>query len=125
MKDLYGAPATAEEMKMFLADDSPDALSSLAKRLAQRSGTKSVSGKLQSGPTRFSVLPIDPEAKHKPYLAIGPGRYKLNDQATLVIVGRGQVMDAKLEFNGDAEAYPIALPEGYGSGNCSRGGKPG
>lgn len=116
VSDLFGMPPTEEQTKDFLADDSSDAISELAKRLSERAGTTWVFGKLESGPTTFRVLPVAPEAKHKPYLAVGPGRYKFEDRATLVIVGRGQVMDAKLEFESStgADSYAIELPEGRG-----------
>lgn len=112
-RDLFGTPPTADEIKALLADKSPNAMTSLAKRLAERAGTQSVYGSLQSGPTSFRVLPVDPDAKQKPYLAVGPGRYTFDNGTTLVIVGRGGVMDAKLEFSGDdaPKPFPIQLTE--------------
>lgn len=112
VRDLFGTPPTTDEIKKLIADKSPGALTSLAQRLAERAGTQSVYGSLQSGPTSFRVLPVDPDAQHKPYLAIGPGRYKFDNGTTLVIVGRGNVMDAKLEFSGEdaPEPFPIQLP---------------
>lgn len=111
--ELFGTPPTADEIKTLLADKSPDALTSLAERLTERTGTRSVYGSLQSGPTSFQVLPVDPDAKYKPYMAVGPGRYKFDNGTTLVIVGRGEVTDAKLEFSGDnaPKPFPIRLPE--------------
>jgi hypothetical protein len=56
VRDLFGTPPTPVEIKMLLADKSPDAMSLLAKRLSERAGTKSAFGNLQSGPTTFRVL---------------------------------------------------------------------
>ena len=116
--DLFGEPPTSEEIKTFLADKSPEAITSLAKRLSERAAMKQVFTSLQSGSTTFRVLPIDPEAKNKPRLAIGPGRYELGDNTRLVIVGRGKVMDAKLEFSAEdatTKTHPIKLPDGRGN----------
>lgn len=116
VQDLFGTSPTEDEIKTLLADKSPDVVTSLAQRLAERKGTTSVYGELQSGPTTFRVLHIDSEAKNRPHLAIGPGRYKFDNNTTLVIVGRGNLMDAKLEFTGNesADPFPIKLSNSRG-----------
>lgn len=75
-------------------------------------------GMLRSGPTKFRILPIGPEAKHRPRLAIGPGRYQLGSNERLVIVIVGHVMDAKLEFSSKDDpiaSYQIKLPNQRGA----------
>ena len=59
LRDLFQSRATPEEIATFVADREPNALESLANRLAQRPGLKPFSGSLQSGPTRFRVLAPD------------------------------------------------------------------
>jgi beta-lactamase regulating signal transducer with metallopeptidase domain len=116
VRDLFGTPPTPEEFEVFLGDKAVDAMTSLAKRLSQRAGTTSFTGKLRSSQTKFHVLPVDPDAKNKPRLAIGPGRYELGNQVRLVIVGRGNVTDAKLMFlaeDAPIKSYKIKLPNGY------------
>jgi hypothetical protein len=61
VQDLFGTPTTPEETAAFVADRTPDALDALAKRLAQRAGVSSFSGVLQSGETKFRVLPAKPD----------------------------------------------------------------
>jgi beta-lactamase regulating signal transducer with metallopeptidase domain len=56
---LFGTPLSAEEINVFVNDREPTALDSLAKRLAQRSGTTPFAGSLTSAPTKFRVLPAD------------------------------------------------------------------
>jgi len=62
VRDMFHTEATAEEIAAFVADGEPNALESLAKRLAGRSDLRPFSGSLQSGPTAFRVLPADPDA---------------------------------------------------------------
>ena len=59
LRDLFQSRATPEEIATFVADREPNALESLANRLAQRPGLKPFSGSLQSGPTRFRVIAPD------------------------------------------------------------------
>jgi hypothetical protein len=62
VRDLFGTAPTPEETAAFVADRAPDAFEALAKRLAERPETSSFTGKLQSGETKFRVLPIaDPD----------------------------------------------------------------
>jgi len=108
---LFATTPLPSEKQAFLNDDSNEALENLVKILAARPGTKVIEdGALQSGSTTFRVLPVDPEAKLKPRLALGPGRYQISETTLLRIVGRGAVMDAKLEIASEAEAYDIRLP---------------
>ena len=69
LRDLFQSRATPEEIVTFVADREPNALESLANRLAQRPGLKPFSGSLQSGPTRFRVIAPDSgsvQSVHKP-----------------------------------------------------------
>ena len=117
VRDLFGTLPTPEESATFVADNAPDAMTSLAKR----AGTTSFTGKLESGETKFRVLPVDPEAAKKPRVATGPGRYQLGDQVRLVIVRKGNgVNEANLMFyasdsNTDppGTSFEIKLPDGY------------
>ena len=59
--DIFYSDATAEEIATFVADREPDALKSLAKRLAARSSLTPFSGSLQSGTTKFRVTAADPK----------------------------------------------------------------
>jgi len=124
MRDLFGTAPTPEETATFVADRMPDAMGALAKRLAQRAGTTLFTGTLQSGETKFRVLPVDPEAAKKPRVATGPGRYTLGDNVRLVIVrkpdGDRRVNEADIVFfSPDPKAEPpgqphaIKLPDGY------------
>lgn len=63
VRDLYGTAPTPEESAAFVADRTPDAFDALAKRLAERTGTSSFTGKLQSGETKFRVVPVADAAK--------------------------------------------------------------
>lgn len=66
VSDIYYSDVTTEEIAAFAADREPDALESLAKRLAGRSGIKPFSGSLQSGTTKFGVTAEDPRAARPP-----------------------------------------------------------
>ncbi len=57
---IFHTDATAGEIAAFVADREPDALESLAKRLAGRSDLTPFSGSLQSGTTKFRVTAADP-----------------------------------------------------------------
>jgi hypothetical protein len=60
--DFFGTPLSANEIAAFVSDREPNALDSLAKRLAKHPGVKPFSGSLRSGPTKFRVLPPDSSA---------------------------------------------------------------
>jgi hypothetical protein len=62
VRDVFYADATAEEIAAFVGDREPDALESLAKRLAGRTNLKAFSGSLESGTTKFRVTAEDPRA---------------------------------------------------------------
>ncbi|HLZ09199.1 MAG TPA: hypothetical protein VKT80_11460, partial [Chloroflexota bacterium] len=64
----------AEEIAAFVSDREPTALDSLAKRLSRRPGLTPSAGALTSSPTRFRVVPADPDAAKKPHTASHPGR---------------------------------------------------
>ena len=76
-----------------------------------------------SGPTKFRVLPADPDAAKKPRTASNPGRYTLGENARLVVsrrpVGARIVNEASIQFfSGPGQARPgepheIKLPDGY------------
>jgi hypothetical protein len=99
-------------------------MDALAKRLAQRAGIASFTGKLKSGETQFRVLPVDPDAAKKPRTATGPGRYTLGKNIRLVVSRRGDgdriVNEASIQFFSPDAAKPapgkphkIKLPDGY------------
>ena len=68
MSDLFRQDIhpTETETAAFLSDTSPEALTNLAMRLHHRTGLRSWAGPLQSGPTKFRVLPADPKAPKPP-----------------------------------------------------------
>ena len=66
VSDVFYSDVTAGEIAAFVADREPDALESLAKRLAGRSNLKPFSGSLQSGATKFRVTAEDPRAARPP-----------------------------------------------------------
>ncbi len=68
-REIFGTPLSAEEIAAFVSDRDPGALDSLANRFAHRAGTTPGTGSLQSGPTRFQVLPADPDATEKNHAA--------------------------------------------------------
>jgi hypothetical protein len=121
--ELFGTPLAADEIAAFVNDRGPDALDSLAKRLARRAGTIPFAGALTSGPTRFRVLPPDPDAAKRPRTASGPGQYTLGGNAMFVVtrrpLGERIVNEAHLAFSVPNEAAPksheIRLPDGYGT----------
>jgi len=124
MRNLFGTAPTPEETATFVADRTPDAMDALAKRLARRAGTTPYTGTLQSGETKFRVLPVDPDAAKKPRVATGPGRYTLGDHVRLVIVrkpdGDRRMNEADIRFfSSDPKNEPpgkpheIKLPDGY------------
>lgn len=121
VRDLFGTAPTPEETAAFVTDRTPDAFDALAKRLAQRAGTSSFTGTLQSGDTTFRVLPVDPDAAKKPRVATGPGQYTLGGNAKLVVTrrpdGERVVNEARIIFSPPEETKPqaheIKLPDGY------------
>lgn len=122
--DLFGTPLGADETAAFLVDREPRALEALAKRLVRRPGVASCTGSLTSGPTKFRVLPPDPDAAKRPRTANNPGRYTLAGKARLVVVRRPIseriVNEARIEFLASdpkqappGPPYELKLPDGY------------
>ena len=123
---IVGTPLSAEEIASFAADRDPNALDSLAKRLARRPGTTAFAGDLTSGPTKFRVLSADPDAAKKPRVADGPGQYTLGDNAQFVVsrrpVGERIANEANIQYSLPDATKPapgkpqkVALPDGYGT----------
>ncbi|MFO1046102.1 MAG: M56 family metallopeptidase [Planctomycetaceae bacterium] len=126
VRDLFGNAPTNEELMTFKNDTSPVAIDSLAKRLSERAGFEAFSGSLNSGPTKFKVLPVDPDAAKKPRIAKSPGQFPLGSQVTFVVsrrpIGERIVNEAHLRFAPtDAtkpaphDPHPIPLPDDYDS----------
>jgi beta-lactamase regulating signal transducer with metallopeptidase domain len=120
--EVFGTPLTAEEINAFVTDREPTAMDSMAKRFAKRPGITPFAGDLTSGPTKFRVLPPDPDAAKKPRTANNPGRYTLSQNAVFVVtrrpVGERIVNEAKIEFVSPDEKtpelrYEIKLSDGY------------
>jgi hypothetical protein len=63
---LQGTDPTEQETAAFLADNSPLALTNLAERMVHRAAVRVWAGPLQSGATKFRVLPADPKAPKPP-----------------------------------------------------------
>jgi beta-lactamase regulating signal transducer with metallopeptidase domain len=121
---LFGTQPTAEERAAFAADREPNALDSLAKRLAKRAGTTTYTGSLTSGPTKFRVAPPDPDAAKKPRIVSNPGWYTLGDNVKLEVSrrfsGERIVNEASIRFFAADQTKPapgkpheIKLPDGY------------
>jgi len=121
---LFGTQPTAEERAAFAADREPNALDSLAKRLAKRTGTTTFTGSLTSGPTKFRVAPPDPDAAKKPRIVSNPGWYTLGDNVKLEVSrrfsGERIVNEASIRFFAADQTKPapgkpheIKLPDGY------------
>jgi beta-lactamase regulating signal transducer with metallopeptidase domain len=124
MRDLLGNAPTAEETAAFVADRQPNALETLAKRLAQRAGQTAASGSLTSGVTRFRVLPADPDADKRPRVVHDPGWYNVSDLVRLDVTrrphGERVVNEATMVFfaadskkPAPGKPYVLKLPDGY------------
>lgn len=77
VSDVFYAEVSAEEIAAFAGDRQPDALESLAQRLAGRPDLKPFSGSLQSSPTKFRVTAEDPRAarpSEKPAAPAAPAK---------------------------------------------------
>jgi len=126
VRNLFGTTPTTEETAAFVADRAPDAFDALAKRLAQRAGVSQFTGMLQSGETKYRVLPADPDAAKKPRIANNPGRYTLREGVVLAVSrrpdGERLVNEASIQFSSPdpskpvpGEPYKLRLPDGYGT----------
>ena len=118
--ELFGTPVSEETNAAFVADTTPTALDSLALRLFHRPGQHAWAGPLTSGPTKFRVLPADPDAAKKPRTANNPGRYTLG-QNILFVVSRRPIGD-RIVNEADITLHRLArdnifnkvtLPDGY------------
>jgi hypothetical protein len=134
--DLFGTPLGADDRAAFIADQGPGALDSLAKRLAHHAGLTPYSGSLTSGPTKFRVLPADPDAAKRPRNASNPGHYTLAENTVLAVtrrpLGERIVNEATIQFHSPDSGKPLSggphevkLPDGYDTWATAwvRGGK--
>ena len=123
---LFATPLPPEENAAFVSDRQPNALDSLAKRLSKRAGTTPFTGALTSAPSKFRVLPADPDAAKKPRIANNPGRYTLSENVRMVVSRRPDeyrvANEASIQFfSSDPAKRPpakprlIYLPNGYGT----------
>ena len=112
--ELFGTPVSDAA---FLADLEPTALDSLVKRLFHLPGLHAWSGPLTSGPTRFRVLPADPDAAKKPRTAYNPGRYTVSENTVLVVTrhpnGERLVNEAHISLPASTGPHQLTLPDGY------------
>jgi len=115
--ELFGTPVSAQINEAFVADTTPAAHLALAELLFRRRGQNAWSGPLTSGPTKFRVLPADPDAAKRPRIAKNPGQYTLRDKATLAVVRRGDgdriVNEAHISLSSPGDFYELVLPDGY------------
>jgi hypothetical protein len=120
--ELFGTPLSTKEMDSFVNDASPKALDNLAKLLARRTDTRPSKGQLTSGPTKFRVLPADPDAAKKPRTVSNPGQHPIDGHTTFVVTRRPDgeriVNEAHLSYNGPEDTIPspnyeVKLPDGY------------
>ncbi|MGA2496728.1 MAG: DUF1549 domain-containing protein [Tepidisphaeraceae bacterium] len=117
--EVLGTSVSKEMNDAFVADTTPAALDSVAKRLAHFTDLTPYTGELQSGPTKFRVLPADPNAATTPHAANNPGQYALSDGATLVVTrrvaGERIVNEASIHFHPPEPIAPVCkieLPDG-------------
>ncbi len=122
VQNLFDGSPTPEEAESFNSDKSPEALDNLALLLSKRTWLNPVSGSIKSGPTKFKVLPVDPNAATRPRVALNPGRCNVSEELRLVVTRKqsdGRIVnesDLTWYPNGkDAVPTPIALPDGYNS----------
>jgi hypothetical protein len=122
--ELFGNPVKEAEYAAFAGDQQPDALESLAVRLAHWKWVTAYSGELDSAMTKFRVLPADPDAAKRPRVVKGPGWYTLGDQIRLSVSRRADeeriFNEAYIQFFArdvkqppPGPIYYLKLPEGY------------
>ncbi len=125
----------------FVADITPTALDSLAKRLFHHPGLNAWAGPLTSGPTKFRVLPADPDAAKRPRTRVrrprpssrrdpadpdaakrprtanNPGHYTISEKASLRVsrrgVGERVVNEGHLSLSEPGKRHDITLPDGF------------
>lgn len=83
--DLFGEPATPDEVDSFVSDTALEALVNLTKRLQAKPHSEPFIGRLPTGTTTFQVIAADPDAAKKPRVATRPGRYVLGKDIHLLI----------------------------------------
>jgi len=120
---IFGTPLSKDEIDAFVSDHDANALDALAKRFAKRAGTTAFSGDLTSAPTRFKVLPPDPDAAKRPRAASNPGRYTLGENIRLIVTRRPDgdriVNEGRIQFFASdpkaeaAKPVELKLPDGY------------
>lgn len=117
--ELFGTPVSEQIHAAFVADRGPTALDSLAKNLFHRPGLHAWAGPLISGPTKFRVLPADPDAAKKPRTASNPGHYTISDKASFQVTRRPDgeriVNESHLVLSAPGKRHQITLPDGYGT----------
>ena len=115
--EVFGTSVSKETNDAFVADRTPAALDSAAKRLFHFPDLQAWAGPLTSGPTKFRVLPADPDAAKKPRTANNPGHYTISEKASLEVsrrdVGERIVNEAHLSLSAPGERHDITLPDGY------------
>ena len=85
VQDLFGTSPQTTEADAFYGDKSPEALHNLALLLSKRTWLTPVTGSIKSGPTKFKVLPADPNAATRPRIVTTPGRYNVGDELRLEV----------------------------------------
>jgi hypothetical protein len=109
--DLLGVPPTRQEIEVFVADDSPHALTALVNSFQSR--VAPFSGVLPVQEIKFRVTAADPDAAKKPRVATGLGQYATGDKAWLDIVRKadgGRRIEARIMHSRDPKAEPSGKP---------------
>jgi beta-lactamase regulating signal transducer with metallopeptidase domain/WD40 repeat protein len=125
-KDIFGGEPTADEISAFVTDKSDDPFTTLADRLLRRPGLVGFIGAVKPGEITFRTRPADPEAANRPKVAIGPGRYSLDKNVRLIIVGKPvdgrRTSDVEIRFWGEKATgeppgppHKIEVPDGFGT----------
>ncbi|MEM7477542.1 MAG: M56 family metallopeptidase [Planctomycetota bacterium] len=118
IQHLYATKPTYDEIQEFASDKGSEAqiLDNLATRLANRDRCVAIAGELNAGSTSFKVLPVDPEASERAFLAVGPGKYKIGQDTWMQIIGRGKnPMESTLQLrsNSNQILHELELPKGF------------
>jgi hypothetical protein len=124
--ELFGNPAPEEINASFVADHTPTVFDSLAERLAKHTFVTPYVGSLRSAPTRFKVLPPDPDAAKRPRIASNPGWYSVGDYIKLSVTRRSSeeriINEVHIQFfspdqtkPAPGEPFDLKPPDGYGT----------
>ncbi len=117
--ELFGTPVGEDISLPFVADRGPAAVDALALKLFHRPGQLAWAGPLISAPTKFRVLPADPDAAKKPRTAFNPGHYTINPKVSLQVtrrpIGERIVNEAYLSLSAPEKRHDLTLPDGYGT----------